>query len=188
VKTYGFGGGTNAAANSIPPGGFDSLVALFSGMPAAASILMSGGNPVGSQAGGTQFFAGCGPAGMVMIGSESVCGDNHLTASLAPGTYTLLLSDANFVPFAFSPGDSSPYNLTDTSANTYADLAAGFSPGFQTCNDQGDCIPTNGKFAVDILGLPAPSAQVPEPCTLALVGFGLAGLIYKRRRGQGSVL
>jgi hypothetical protein len=33
IQTLGFGGGTNAAGNSIPPGGFDSLIALFSGSP-----------------------------------------------------------------------------------------------------------------------------------------------------------
>src|SRR5215471_15185748 len=44
VQTYGFGGGTNAAGQTIPSGGFDSLVALFSGAPTTASILISGGN------------------------------------------------------------------------------------------------------------------------------------------------
>jgi hypothetical protein len=31
VQTYRFGGGTNAAGTTIAPGGFDPLVALFSG-------------------------------------------------------------------------------------------------------------------------------------------------------------
>src|SRR5579864_9448686 len=47
VQTYGFGGGTNAAGSSISPGGFDSLVALFSGASTSATILSDGGgNPV----------------------------------------------------------------------------------------------------------------------------------------------
>jgi hypothetical protein len=46
VQTWGFGGGTSAAG-PIPAGGFDSLVALFSGSATNASILTDGsGNPI----------------------------------------------------------------------------------------------------------------------------------------------
>ena len=185
VQTYGFGGGTNANGQTVNAGGFDSLVALFSGSPMSASILMDGGNPVGSQSGGTQFYAGCPPAGMMTIGVQSVCGDNLLAANLGAGTYTLLLSDADFIPYAFSPGDTSPYDLTDTtSGNTYADLATGFSPDFQTCDSDGDCNLTNGNFAVDIsLGQPV---ATPEPGSLLLLGSSLAGLLW-RRQGQESM-
>jgi hypothetical protein len=44
VQTYGLGGRTNVAGTVISAGGFDSLVALFSGTPTSASILTSGGN------------------------------------------------------------------------------------------------------------------------------------------------
>src|SRR5579863_1009654 len=94
VQTFGFGGGTNAAGDAIAAGGFDSLVALFSGPPASASVLTSGGNPVASADTLTLFSPGCPPAGTVTVGTVSgVCGDNLLTASLLPGIYTLLLSD-----------------------------------------------------------------------------------------------
>jgi hypothetical protein len=183
VQTYGFGGGTNAAGATISAGGFDSLVALFSGPADAASILMSGGNPVGSDPTTTQFFSGCGPAGTVEIGDEAVCADNTLTAdNLGPGQYTLLLADADFIPYAFANGDPSLFDLTDTtSGNVYADFASAYSPAFQTCNDEGDCINTNGNFAVDIDGLPAP---VPEPGTWAYGAGALAwlGVFYRRRR------
>ena len=136
----------NAVGVTIPSGGFDSLVALFSGPPTSASILMSGGNSIASDPATTQFFPGCPPAGTDAIGTESICGDNTLTATLAAGTYTLLLTDAGYQPFAFNPGDPSPFDLT--SASSYADLTGGV---FQTCNDQGDCIQPNGSFAVDLL-------------------------------------
>jgi hypothetical protein len=185
AQTYGFGGGINANGQTINPGGFDSLIALFSGTPTSASILMDGGNPIGSQAGGTQFYAGCGPAGMVAIGVQSVCGDNLLTANLGAGMYTLLLSDADFIPYSFSPGDPSPYDLTDTtSGNTYADLASGFSPDFQTCDSDGDCISTDGDFAVDIsLGKPV---ATPEPCSLLLLSSGFVGLLCRRKRQRNA--
>lgn len=180
VQTYGFGGGTNAAGSVIPAGGFDSLVALFSGPPTSASILMSGGNSIASAPGTTQFFPGCPPAGNVTIGTELVCADNTLTATLAAGSYTLLLSDAGYQPIAFNPGDPSPQDLT--SANSYTDLTAGV---FQTCNDQGDCITPNGNFAVDLLF--AAVGPVPEPGSLLLLGSGLAALIWKRKRREKPV-
>jgi hypothetical protein len=159
----------------IPAGGFDSLVALFSGSPTSASILMSGGNPIASSPATTQFFSGCPPAGTAAVGTELLCGDNKLTATLAGGSYTLLLSGARSIPFAFIPGDPSPQDLT--SASSYADLTGGV---FQTCNDRGECIPTNGNFAVDLLF--ASPGPVPEPGTLPLLGAGLAALLWRRRR------
>ena len=174
VQTFGFGGGMNAAGATIPSGGFDSLVALFSGPQTSASILMSGGNSIASDPATTQFFPGCPPAGTVAIGTESICGDNKLSATLAAGSYTLLLSDADYEPFAFNPGDPTPQDLT--SALSYGDLTGGV---FQTCNDHGFCITPNGDFAVDLLFT---SAAIPEPGTLLLLGSGLAALAWQRRR------
>jgi hypothetical protein len=171
IQTFGFGGGTNAAGSVISPGGFDSLVALFSGPP--ETILTDGsGNPVSSAAGTTQFAPGCPPAGTVLVGGNGICGDNRLVATLSPGAYTLLLLDANFVPFAVSPGPPISSLLSDG----FADLTGGV---FQTCTS-GACISNNGNFAVDISGIPA--TTVPEPGTLALLTSGLGAMLYKRRR------
>jgi hypothetical protein len=174
VQTFGFGGGINAAGSVIPSGGFDSFVGLFSGPPTSASILMNGGTSIASAPGTTQFFPGCPPAGTVAIGTEQICGDNRLTATLAAGSYTLLLSDADYQPNAFNPGDASPQDLT--SPSSYGDLTGGV---FQTCNEQGVCITPNGNFAVDLLF--ASPSLVPEPGTLLLLGFALAALIWKRK-------
>lgn len=179
VQTWGFGGSTNAAGSIImPSGGFDSFVGLFSGPPTSASILISGGMSIASDPATTQFFPGCPPAGAVAIGTEPICGDNRLTATLAAGNYTLLLSDANYQPFAFNPGDASPFDLT--SPGSYGDLTGGV---FQTCNDQGLCITPDGDFAVDLRFM---SASIAEPGTLLLLGSGLAALVWQRkRRNQG---
>jgi hypothetical protein len=174
VQTFGFGGGTNAASTVISAGGFDSLVALFSSPPEA--ILTAGGNPIASVPGSTQFFPGCPPAGTVLIGGSAICGDNKLTATLAPGTYTLLLSDANYVPLAVSPGPPTSSLLSEG----FADLSGGV---FQTCTNTGTCIATNGHFAVDISGVPA--TIVPEPGTLLLLTSGLAVRVYKRKSRNG---
>ena len=42
-----------------------------------------------------------------------MCGDDTITVSLAAGTYTLLLNDANFLPIPVNPGSSSPFDLTE---------------------------------------------------------------------------
>jgi hypothetical protein len=176
IQTFGFGGGTNAAGMAIPVGGFDSLVALFSAPPETI-LTDGGGNPIASVPGSTQFFAGCPPAGMVSIGGSATCGDNKLTTIVSPGTYTLLLSDANYVPFAVSPGPPISSLLSDG----FADLTGGV---FQTCASSGACITNNGNFAVDISV--SPISSVPEPSTMALLTSGLATLVYVRKRVKAN--
>jgi hypothetical protein len=191
VQTFGFGGGMNHAGTVIPLGGFDPLVALFSGTQSAATILEDGGDPVASADNLTLFSAGCPPAGTVTIGATSgVCGDSRLSTILGAGTYTLLLIDANFIPLALDPNVVlGPYDLTDTSTGNYGsstgngayfDLSFG---AFQTC-DGSDCNTDSGNFAVDILTSPAgppPPLPVPEPFTLPLVGSGLVLLRGPRK-------
>jgi len=200
VQTYGFGGGLNAAGTVIPAGGFDSLVALFSGPATAATVLTDGGgNPIASADNSLLYSQGCPPAGKVTVGTVlAVCGDNTLTAALSAGTYTLLLTDANFVPLAVNPSIVlGPYNLTDTTSNNYGsssgngaytDLTGGV---FQTCATLTDCNTDSGNFAVDILGTPTAPSPVPEPTTLGLLSSALAVLICRRawaskRRAPGG--
>jgi hypothetical protein len=202
VQTYGFGGGTNAAGAIIPAGGFDSLVALFSGLAASATILTNAsGNPIASaddlintNTGSPLFSPGCGPglAGTVIIGSgasaQTVCGDNMLTARLGPGTYTILLTDAGFKPAPLANGSGDfDLDLTNTLDN-YGDLTGGV---FQTCGTNEDCISDTPTFALDIKGLPAP---VPEPSSLPLLAIILVSMALasasrpwrKRRRRADS--
>jgi hypothetical protein len=176
IQTYGFGGGINAAGAVIPAGGFDSLVAVFSGPPTNATILMDGGNPVASADSlFGLYFQGCPPAGIVTVGTvPGNCGDNRLTAALKAGSYMLLLSDANFLPLAVDPGDSSPFDLTDTNG-AYTDLTSGV---FQTCVTLTDCNTGTANFAVDILqSLTGTPAVTPEPGTLGLLGAALAAVV-----------
>ena len=177
VQTWGFGGGVNAAGNTIAPGGFDALIALFNGMGNSATIVL---DALGNEAAGADNLVGnvlgvanCPPAGTVVIGGSPVCGDVKFTAfGLAAGTYTVLLSDANYVPQAVNPGPP----FASTIGDGFADLTGGV---FQTCTDASDCITPNGNYAFDILATPA--SQVPEPGTLALVGGGLIACLRKRK-------
>jgi hypothetical protein len=196
VQTWGFGGGTNAAGQLISAGGFDSLVALFSGTATNATILTDGsGNPFADAQNLFNLYAGalsgCPPAGTVTVGTVTgVCGDNTLQATLTAGTYTLLLTDANFIPLAVNPGSLSAFDLTDTTSGAYGnppngaynDLSSGV---FQTCASTTDCNTDNGNFAVDIVDQSgATLSPTPEPGTFALYASGLIlmGFLIRKRQ------
>jgi hypothetical protein len=194
IQTWSFGGGTNAAGAAIPAGGFDPLVALFSGPVESASIYLVAGNPAADADTFATYTGNCPPAGTVAIGTGAgsvVCGDDALTVTGVPaGTYTLLLSDANYIPYAVNPGPPDSSLLSDG----FADLTAGV---FQTCNTTSDgtttCITPTSDYAVDIVDLTGAdlgtgtgsgtgSGAVPEPAVGALTLIGLAALRMFRRR------
>jgi len=183
VQTWGFGGSTNAFGTAIPAGGFDPLVALFSGPPASATILTDSlGNAIAGADTLTSFIGNCPPAGTVTIGTgtgSDVCGDVFLDApALAPGTYTLLLSDADYIPVAVNPGPPVSNLLSDG----FTDLTGGV---FQTCNLTSDgtfCITPANNYAVDLILSPQ---AAPEPGFLWLIAALLAVLaptVYRRKR------
>lgn len=176
IQTWSFGGGTNGAGTVIAAGGFDPLIALFSGPPATASILVDGGgNPLADADNlynpPWSYVGNCPPAGMVAIGASSVCGDDLLQVGLAPGTYTLVLTDANYVPAAvYDDG---------TLSEGFADFTGGV---FQTCVSATACITPNGSYAVDVSYPVSTSMNVtPEPSALCLWCTGLAALAGVKR-------
>ena len=167
LQTWGFGGGTNAAGQVIPAGGTDPFLAIFSGTGSSAAIMTDGsGDPYGTSLVLSNYgdFQGCPPAGAPVIGGSPQCGDITMTlASLAAGTYTVILSDGEYIANAVFDNGT---------------LGEGFSDftGGQFCNiDINDVGCTNsGAYAFDITGLPA--APVPEPAPVALFGSLLLGL------------
>jgi hypothetical protein len=178
IQTWGFGGGTNAAGAAISPGGFDPLVALFSGTGPTASIVMLAGNPVVSADSLIGFAGSCPPGNTALVGGLPTCGDASLSLNLAPGIYTLVLSDANYIPLAVNPGPPGASLLSDG----FTDLTGGV---FQTCvtdaNNNLSCITPDSHFAVDITGNGVKLAT-PEPGTLALTATGLIALFAAARR------
>jgi hypothetical protein len=117
------------------------------------------------------FVGNCPTAGSVAIGSDSDCGDDYMQVSLAAGTYTLVLTDANHIPAAiFDNGALS---------EGFDDLTAGV---FQTCDPVSDaCISPNGNYAVDVVySQPENTPPVPEPSTFPLLCIGLAALLFAK--------
>ena len=176
-ETWSFGGGTNAAGQTILPGGFDPLIALFSGSGPNAEIVVDGSNiPLAD--GDTLFnapysFVGnCPPAGTVAIGVNNDCGDDFMQYNLAAGIYTLVVSDGNYVPNAVYDNGKLSEGFTD------------YTPGpgqFSTCDTDGSCITPSGQYAVDIVSSQSGLGTVPEPDTLPMFGVGLAALAAFQR-------
>jgi hypothetical protein len=158
LQTWGFGGGTNAANQVIPAGGFDPFVGVFSGTGLTATYIDGASDIFGS------YGAGCPPAGTVDIGG-AVCGDITLSESLTAGTYTVYLSDALYYPVAV---DENNGELGDGSF----DFTGGSLP-FQTCNlvgDTGTCVNDTTNWALDITTPDAPTVT-PEPGGLWALGL-----------------
>jgi len=176
LQTFGFGGGTNAAGNVIAPGGTDPFLAIFAGTGASATILTDAGlNPFGTSLDLSNFssFSGCGPAGTVNWGGNAVCGDITMTLpSLGPGTYTVVLSDGQYIANAVFDNGTLGEGFTDFTGGQFCNLAD--SNGVA-------CPNTSGAYALDITGLPA-TTPTPEPTSLLLVGTGLLSFAGLRKR------
>jgi hypothetical protein len=174
LQTWGFGGGTNAAATDIAAGGFDPFVGVFAGTGSTAAFIDGTSDILSNYS----AHMGCPPAGLVTIGGEPLCGDVQMSFSLDAGTYTVLLTDGAYIPTAvFEDGG--------TLGDGFTDFTGG---AFQTCDASGDtCVTDAANWALDIS---TPDSEAPEPagwwaCTLALIlGVGAS----QRSRLQARII
>jgi hypothetical protein len=163
IQTWGFGGGTNSANAVIPTGGFDPFVGLFQGTGGTAVFLDGTADNLSNY---TSEPSACPPAGLVTIGSvPNQCGDVRLQFTLAPGFYTVIVSDADYVPNAV-------YETTGYLGDGFSDLTGGSFP-LTTCYDASDCNNDTANWALDITTSGNSSPSVPEPASFGLVGVGL---------------
>lgn len=170
LQTYSFGGGTNSDGTMIAAGGFDPFLALFDGTGSGATLIDGSSDILSNYS----SFEGCPPAGTVTVGSiGGQCGDVRITESLAAGTYTIFLSDAEYFPNAvFDNGDF---------LEGFTDLTGGIVP-LQTCADANDCNQDTSFWSLDVTeaGPEAPPG-VPEPAAWGLTAFGLLAMALRFR-------
>jgi hypothetical protein len=193
LRTWSYAGGTNAAGDVIPSGGFEPVLNLYMADGTQMNPGMSGpctspltGNPV---------------ADLLPDPTTSACGDVYYPTTLSfpggiwsAGTYIVVLST-----FA-NPGIG---NLSD---GFFADQVLGLpspsnftcesgSPGFQGnpptiptdqpfCDEFDPGVERTGNWALDILNVDSATGptSVPEPSTLPLVLPGVLLLFAARAR------
>lgn len=177
IDSLGYGGGTNAASNVIPAGGFAPVLSLFD---------ESGGSTFSpsNQLIDTTFpFAACSGATDPMTGA---CFDVTLSEStLTSGdTYLLVLTEYDSSPNNNTLGDGfSESGNGDFTANNYFCGASAFcDPAFNA---------RTGDWALDLSGVTSaqivtPGSTVPEPVTVfpLFAVFGGAVLLLRRRGRQ----
>jgi hypothetical protein len=172
LRSWSYAGGTNAAGTVIARGGFDPILALFD----------SAGNFIGDNDDGSSV-----PTDLL----SNTAFDVLLTLDLAPGNYTVAISQFNnragaHLSDAFSRQGQGNFTGApdftiidpecDTSQGKFLDVS-----GSPACN-------RDGHWAFDILNVAAadvvdpPPTSVPEPSAMALIGAALAALGFARRR------
>jgi hypothetical protein len=179
LQTYGFGGGTNQAGMLIAPGGTDPFVGLFLGTGSGAAFI----NGTSLDLTNYSSFSGCPPANSVSNFGGTTCGDvTMLFSSLAAGTYTVLLSDGQFIPnAAVGAGTTLGDGFFDLTGGVFCNTAD-FTNGVET-----DCPNTSGAYALDVTTSPS-IVTTPEPASRLLLATGLLGVIGIRRRSAPSKL
>ncbi len=190
LQTYGFGGGTNGNGTVIAPGGTDPFLAIFAGTGSGATILTDGmGNPFGTalDLGNYSSFVGCPPANTVSDFGDTTCGDITMTfASLAAGTYTIVLSDGQYIANAVFDNGTLGEGFTDFTGGVFCN-----TEDFDTGTP---CPNISGAYALDITTPggsgtgtgPGGGSPTPEPATFLMIGVGLTGIGLRKpslRRG-----
>ena len=152
--SYSYAGGTNAAGQAIPRGGFDPVLALFD----LAGTLLAQNDDGGAN-----------------VPADALTGatfDSFLALDLAAGDYTIAI--LQFDNEAIGPTLASGFSHPGDAAFTTAFGCLDAQPSFNDLSGLPGCGRTNA-FAFDTI------TDVPEPASAALLAAALLGLTLRRR-------
>jgi hypothetical protein len=163
IRTWSFGGGTNAAGQAILSGGFAPVLTLF--------VDSIGFLPPVVDSGGTAPSA-CGLR--AIDPATNLCLDAYLTAILSPGAYVLILTQYDNFPLGNTPLDG--FSESGNGNFTGGPFLLNAGPGYQR----------TGNWAVDVIATPLTSTPEPE-ASIGVMLLSTAWLLVRariwRRRG-----
>ena len=135
IRTWSYAGGINAAGLSIPAGGFDPTISIFSSNGATVAVNQDGG---------------C--ASVATDPTTHACWDAYLAPSLPAGNYRVILTQSVNVPSSGNVADGFYFD----GAGNFTQAPTGSTPGFW------DFYPNRrtSAFALDILAATASTAPI----------------------------
>jgi len=161
LQTLGYGGGTNAAGDTIPAGGFEPVLGLFDSLGTAISgPIQPGPDPT------------CPPRNPDPA-RFNFCQDAFAQFSLPAGSYIVSLTQSQNDPLG-NLGDGFFYTTVLPDPNFNNGFVGSF--GF----------PGNGSWALDIIGADAATeaGAVPEPDTFILAAGAVLAMAVTRKRAR----
>jgi len=157
LRTYGYAGGVDASGTTIAAGGFDPVLTLYD----STGMFLETNDD--------------GPCGVV--GQDETtgnCFDAYMNLTLAAGSYTVALTEADNLPLGDLPDSFSQVGNGDFSCPEFLGEQGAFCDASPSQRD--------GSYEVDI-DTPVPSTSpAPEPPAWVLLLTGCAVLFYLRDR------